>query len=57
MEATIALRYQGLVRVTGAYLPNLDRAIVPERKVTAYLLSETHPEGHSKARFCSRHGF
>jgi len=43
--------------VTGRPLPNADQSIVPERKVTGYLLSETHPDGRGKARFFSGHGF
>lgn len=43
--------------MTGRPLPNADRAIVPERKVTGYLLSETHPDGRGKARFFSAYGF
>lgn len=38
-------------------LPNADQAIVPERKITAYLLSLTHPDGRSKAAFFVRFGF
>lgn len=38
-------------------LPNLKSAIIPPEKITAYLLSETHPEGHDKAVFFSRFGF
>ena len=38
-------------------LPNVERATVSEAKVTAYLLSESHPDGRGKARFFSRHGF
>jgi len=30
-------------------LPHGDRAIVPEEKLTRYLLDESHPEGGSKA--------
>jgi hypothetical protein len=43
--------------VIGRPLANADRSIVPERKVTGYLLSETHPDGRGKARFFSAHGF
>lgn len=43
--------------MTGRPLPNADRAIVPERKVTEYLLSESHPDGRGKARFFSAYGF
>lgn len=40
-----------------AKLPNADRAIVPERKITAYLLCHTHPNGGPKAVFFERFGF
>ncbi len=43
--------------MTGEYLPNLDRAVVSERKIVEYLLAETHPDGQGKARFFSRRGF
>jgi hypothetical protein len=43
--------------VKGAPLPNASRAVVPEAKITRYLLSETHPAGRSKARFFTAHGF
>lgn len=38
-------------------LPNREKAYVPERKLTSYLLSLTHPVGKSKAQFFYRHGF
>ncbi|HUG10394.1 MAG TPA: hypothetical protein VMM36_05245 [Opitutaceae bacterium] len=38
-------------------LPHLDSAVVPERKITHYLLNPAHPAGGSKARFFLRHGF
>ncbi|NJP11194.1 MAG: hypothetical protein HC866_18385 [Leptolyngbyaceae cyanobacterium RU_5_1] len=38
-------------------LPNYENAIVPQAKVTNYLLSLTHPDGSSKARFFIRFGF
>ncbi len=38
-------------------LPNLDRAIVPQAKLTQYLLSMTHPYGRHKAAFFLRFGF
>jgi len=38
-------------------LPHHEQAVVPERKVVAYLLSFTHPDGKSKAAFFSRFGF
>jgi hypothetical protein len=38
-------------------LPNCDKAIVPPRKITDYLLSSAHRDGRSKAEFFSRFGF
>jgi len=38
-------------------LPNRTQAYVPERKLTAYLLSLSHPVGGSKARFFRKVGF
>jgi len=38
-------------------LPHRDRAVVPERKLTAYLLSLSHPVGGAKARFFRQLGF
>jgi hypothetical protein len=38
-------------------LPNLDRAVVPEEKITGYLLSATHRDGRHKAAFFLRFGF
>ncbi len=38
-------------------LPNLENAVVPEAKITNYLLSVTHIKGHSKAIFFLRFGF
>lgn len=38
-------------------LPNAELAIVPERKVTLYLLNRAHPIGGSKAAFFLHHGF
>lgn len=38
-------------------LPNYEDAVVPERKITAYLLSLTHRDGRSKAAFFIRFGF
>jgi hypothetical protein len=37
-------------------LPNAAHAVVGRGKVVDYLLSATHPEGRSKARFFSSHG-
>lgn len=39
------------------HLPNADHAIVPERKITAYLLDDNHPSGGSKSGFFKRFGF
>ena len=38
-------------------LPGYEQAVVPERKITAYLLSLTHRDGRSKAIFFMRFGF
>lgn len=38
-------------------LPNYNQAIVPRRKITDYLLSSAHRDGHGKAAFFSRFGF
>jgi hypothetical protein len=38
-------------------LPHADRAFVPAEKVHDYLLSESHPDGASKARHLRRLGF
>ena len=38
-------------------IPNVAQAVVPERKITDYLLSLTHRDGHSKATFFLRFGF
>lgn len=38
-------------------LPKGELAVVPERKVTAYLLATEHRRGGSKARFLLRFGF
>ncbi len=38
-------------------LPNAELAVVPERKVTHYLLNPAHPAGGSKAWFFLRFGF
>ena len=38
-------------------LPNAERAVVPMEKVTAYLLSDTHPDGAPKAAFDRRFGY
>src|SRR5258706_7618908 len=38
-------------------LPNAESAMVPERKITPYLLNPAHPAGGSKAVFFLRFGF
>lgn len=38
-------------------LPNYEQAVVPERKIAAYLLSLIHRDGRSKAAFFMRFGF
>jgi hypothetical protein len=38
-------------------LPNAHLAIVPEKKITLYLLNPAHPVGGSKAAFFLRFGF
>jgi hypothetical protein len=38
-------------------LPNVEQAIVPQAKITTYLLNETHPEGGGKALFFIHFGF
>lgn len=38
-------------------LPNAEHAIVPERKLTLYLLNRVHPIGGPKATFFLHHGF
>jgi hypothetical protein len=38
-------------------LPNIERAIVPGRKITHYLLSTTHRDGRHKAEFFRSFGF
>ncbi len=38
-------------------LPHAKSAIVPERKITHYLLNPAHPVGGSKAAFFLRFGF
>jgi hypothetical protein len=38
-------------------LPNADQAVVSQQKITDYLLSLTHRDGQSKARFFLRFGF
>ncbi|MCK6560714.1 hypothetical protein HUU39_27245 [candidate division KSB1 bacterium] len=36
---------------------NCETAIIPEAKITGYLLSDSHPAGRSKARFFTQLGF
>jgi hypothetical protein len=38
-------------------LPNVDRAIVPQRKIVDYLLSKSHPDRQPKAVFFQLFGF
>lgn len=38
-------------------MPHAERAFVPEAKLREYLLSESHPDGASKARLLRRIGF
>lgn len=38
-------------------LPNLERAVVPSRKITHYLLSTAHRDGQHKAEFFRSSGF
>ena len=38
-------------------LPNYEQAVLPERKITAYLLSSTHPDGRDKEKFFTAFGF
>jgi len=38
-------------------LPNLESAYIPRTKLTEYLLSESHPDGSSKARLLYSAGF
>ncbi|MFZ1074552.1 MAG: DUF6883 domain-containing protein [Verrucomicrobiia bacterium] len=38
-------------------LPNAERAVVPERKITHYLLSVAHRDGRHKAEFFRSFGF
>jgi hypothetical protein len=40
-----------------ALLPNARLAIIDNRKITAYLLAETHPAGRAKAAFFRGLGF
>src|SRR5205807_581714 len=38
-------------------LPNLEKAVVREQKITEYLLSPTHRDGRHKAAFFTAFGF
>src|SRR5688500_5873149 len=38
-------------------IPNVHLAVVPEQKITRYLLNPLHPAGGSKATFFLRFGF
>lgn len=38
-------------------LPRRDEAFVPQRKITDYLLADTHQQGKPKANFFRRFGF
>lgn len=38
-------------------LPNADRALVPQEKITGYLLSFSHERGRPKARYFTGFGF
>jgi hypothetical protein len=38
-------------------LPTATQAVIDDRKITGYLLSDSHPTGRSKARFFKQHGF
>ena len=38
-------------------LPNGEQAVVDLRKINDYLLSFSHPDGRTKARFFCSHGF
>lgn len=38
-------------------LPNHEEAVVPEEKVTLYLLNLQHPKGRGKAKFFMQFGF
>ena len=38
-------------------LPNAERAVVPSRKITHYLLSSAHRDGQHKAEFFRSFGF
>ena len=51
-------RHSNQIQLRGRMrLPFADQAIVPESKLTGYLLSASHPEGRHKARFFRSVGF
>jgi len=41
----------------GMNLPNHEKAVIPQRKVVGYLLSHSHRDGRSKAKFFTQFGF
>jgi hypothetical protein len=57
MFSSCAKRSQANVIAGPMKLPNAQFAIVPEQKLTHYLLNPAHPAGGSKARFFLRFGF
>ena len=38
-------------------LPNYENAVIPQRKITGYLLSRSHRDGRGKAGFFTQFGF
>jgi hypothetical protein len=38
-------------------IPNSEKALIPEDKITGYLLSLSHPVARAKARFFRAHGY
>jgi hypothetical protein len=55
-ELTLA-NFQRKLRSLKMKLPNLERAVVPSRKITHYLLSSAHRDGQHKAEFFRSFGF
>jgi hypothetical protein len=47
---------QGIIRII-MKLPHAENAVVPESKITQYLLNAEHPRGKDKAEFFTRFGF
>ena len=45
------------LKATMSKLPHIDAALIPEKKIVNYLLSETHEAGRDKATFFKRFGF